>query len=386
MRKNDNIVFIDHKGVSHNMRVESFREHRDGKGELIHDEPLVTGNYNMPPTGEPMTLIDIQHISHPQRQDNNPELPSYPLHAWKYEEEEHLELPADHPVHDHFNEQPKLDGQGKVIPKSRPHYEAHIWRHREQKATSWNQVVLPPENDGLDALYSTKNPGVANPDNSGLQVGTSTHGLEGSKLPASVSAAARYLKVGDLGHPETIHFDFDCQSCGEPVQRVAHHQGGTMWEKFEASAEKAVQWVKHVCDPVKARAFSHKLNPPKEAVAVEVTTQPIAEHVAEEKKLPVLSVLYTSPDTSTYQGVKLVLPDGYEHIVKHNGIDQDTEDAIRFAQVHGFPEVSVDQTIVNFREDLANAKPAHEPDVIAELENAPPAPEEPKTPPPADAA
>lgn len=376
MKKNDNIIFIDHKGASHNMRVESFREHRDGTGNLVHDEPLVTGNYNAPPTGEPVTLIDIQHISHPQRQDSNPDVPSYALHAWKREHEEHLELPPDHPVHDHFNEQPKLDGQGKPMPKHRPHYEAHIQEHRELRA------------------MAPGTPGVADSDSPVLQVGTSERGPV-ERAEGAHTTAERYLKVGDLGHPETVHFDFDCQSCGEPVQRVASHQGGSMWdrvtENVEALVGDSVLWIKHVCDPVKARAFSHKLNPPKEQPAVVAEAVAVEEEkpVEVEKKLPVLSVLYTSPDIATYQGVKLVLLNGYEHIVKHNGFSQDSTDAIRFAQVQGHPQVTEDQSVINFREDMdaaaataaaaAAAEEQHEPDVIAELQAAPPAPKEPET-------
>jgi len=255
VRNNDNILFIDAKGVSHNARVQSFREHRDQKQELVHDEPLVTLNYNAPPTGEPQTLIDVPHISHPSRQENNPELPSYPLHAWKYEDEEHLQVPADHPLHDHLNEQPKLDEQGKVIPKRRPHYEMHQRMHQAR-----TRLGDSFEHNGPDG-------GAQHP----VKTFTTKEAFTTPPTPS--------VEVGHPAHPDTVKFLFQCDSCGATVTRTASHNGGKQWEpKPGAQAEGAVLggdnshlWQEHVCKPEDVAKHHAKLNPPKEKPAPEPT-------------------------------------------------------------------------------------------------------------------
>jgi hypothetical protein len=408
MHPTDFCHYIDTKGKAHKAQVVTVRENRvlkatDGFENLdrvINDEPIISLSYVNPSTGRPETVSELVHMSHPSKQETNPAMPTIHLHCWKRTDEEHTAPAEDHPIFDHPHEQTKVDGFGKPIVKARPKHEAHIAAHQATFSVE-NATAIKDEQQKQEKLADEQrasDPVFRLPYDQGKlgHVGvsraagaTTSIGAQGSDLPPSASAKLEnYLEIGHPGHPETVHFDFECQSCGVPVKRVAHHQGGTMWEKFEASAEKAVQWVKHVCDPVKARAFSHKLDEPKEqheAVAEAVTTEETQPAEA-EKKLPVLSVLYSSPDITTYQGVKLVLPDGYEHIVKHNGLDQDMEDALRFAHVHGFPEAVVDQSIVNFREDKVTANSHHEPDVIAELQAAPPAPKEPETQKPEGAA
>lgn len=287
MRNNDNIVFIDAKGVSHNARVQSFREHRDDKGKIVHDEPLVTLNYNAPPTGEPTTLIDVPHIDHPSRQENNPDLPSYPLHAWKYEDKDHLEVPADHPLHDHFNEQPVKDDQGNVIPKKRPIYESHIATHRQSKgASKWGQFIMDPNmgpNPGSVRLYI--NPQA--PPDSAVQMVDTKHFPVSARNEAPGSGSGRYetsrpdvmngVLPGHPAHPDTVHFEFNCVSCGEKVQRVASHQGGKQWEQFVSGLGPSSSppdggtmpgtWVEHVCNPETAKAYAESLKPKPAAVA-----------------------------------------------------------------------------------------------------------------------
>lgn len=299
MRNNDNIVFIDHKGASHNAIVQSFREHRDGKNELIHHEPLVTLNYNAPPNGEPATLIDIPHIDHPHRQDNNPDLPSYPLHAWKYEEEDHLELPADHPVHDHFNEQPKRDEHGNIVPKRRPLHEAHIAAHRAAKGVTELPVVVDDNLKHSDAVHFVcKNAFTTEP-----------------------ISAPQGPDIGHPAHPDTVSFLFQCESCGASVTRVASHHGGKQWEDQGT-------WVEHVCKQEDIDAFRKKAEDAKKPPVAEPSP---SERLAAGEKL--------SPEPTLLEKI--------EHVV------EEVEEKIK--------EVVEGKT---------------EPDVIKELQNAPPAPSE----------
>lgn len=313
MRNNENIIFVDHKGKSHNARVQSFREHRDAKDALIHHEPLVTLNYNGRPGGEPLTLIDVPHISHPSRQENNPELPSYPLHAWKYEHEEHLELPGDHPVHDHFNAQPERDGEGNIVPKRRPLHEAHIREHRARKAHVTEGTTTGVTSDGRAKAH--------------LVTGTGTK-------PSP--AVAEGIAVGHPAHPETVHFPFTCESCGASVTRTASHHGGKQWQRVALTLQNAPhdfhpgdkEWQEHVCKQEDIEAFRKKLEDAKKPVVVESSA---SERLAAGEKI--------SPEPTLLEKI--------EHVVE--GVEEKIEEV-----VEGKPE----------------------PDVIAELEKAPPAPTE----------
>ena len=304
MRNHQNIIFIDSKGVSHNARVESFREHRDGDQKLIHHEPLVTLNYNAPPTGEPKTLIDVPHMSHPHRQENNPELPSYPLHVWKYEHEEHLEVPLDHPLHDHPYEEPKKDDQGTVIPKHRPVYEGHIAAHRAAKA------ITPPANTIITPLERI------------------TGVKDGGPLKAGATSQD-YIPLGHPAHPETIHFDFQCASCGVPVRRVASHQGGKQWEQkivrvvdLSDSERLALgrntgtletgEWIEHVCNPETAKAYAESLKQPKTPPVVELTP---SEKLAAGNNLEIATDKPITPD-NVNGPIEVVEPDVISELQK----------------------------------------------------------------------
>lgn len=315
MRINHDITFIDRKGQSFNALVKSSRESG-------HGEPLVTLIYNAPPTGEPQEVIDVPHISHPSRQENNPELPSYPLHAWKHEEEEHRELPEDHPVHDHFNEQPKKDEQGNIIPKRRPHYEAHIQLHRAQKKF--------PDAGIIAVGWGPKAPvGAVNdartPESGNLPVGNHT-----------VQDIRVALPVGHPAHPDTVAFPFTCASCGASVTRTASHHGGKQWEpKPGAQAKGAVLggdnsdlWQEHVCKQADIDAFRKKIEDAKKPAVVEPSA---AERLAAGEQL--------APEPTLLQKI--------EHAVE-----------------------KAEEVVM----DTVEGKP--EPDVIAELEKAPPAPNE----------
>lgn len=405
MHPTDFCYYIDTKGKAHEAQAVTVRENKvlkatdgfENLDKVINNEPIISLSYVNPATGRTETVPELVHMSHPSKQETNPAMPTIHLHCWKRTDEGHTEPAEDHPIFDHPHEQTKVDGFGKPIPKARPKHEAHIAAH--QASLPKEQVVEIHEAEKAQAKLGhqqrTSLPAFRLPQDQGKPARVMTTSIASPALHEVLLKAGQVAQVSGppVGHPansETVHFDFDCQSCGEPVKRVAHHQGGTMWDKIDAGVDALFGWVKHECDPATARAFSHKLNPPKEqpsAVAEAVATEE-EKPVEVEKKLPVLFVLYTSPDITTYQGMKLVLPDGYEHIVKRNGFSQDSTDAIRFAHVQGHPQVTEDQSVINFREDMdaaaataaaaAVAEEQHELDVIAELEAAPPAPKEPE--------
>jgi hypothetical protein len=305
LRINHDIIFIDGKGQSFNALVKSSRD--DG-----HGEPLVTLIYNAPPTGEPIELIDVPHISHPSRKENNPELPSYPLHAWKHEDEEHLEIPADHPVHDHYNEQPTRDSEGNIVPKRRPLHEAHIAAHRAKKAEVTEGTTTGVTSDGRAKAHVVM-------------------GARGADLPASTAATLEsYAQIGHPAHPETVKFPFACESCGASVTRTASHHGGKQWEaKIDPNATTpSTSWVEHACKQEDIDAFRKKIKDAKKPAVVEPSA---AERLAAGEQL--------APEPTLLQKI--------EHVVEK------AEEAVAEA-IEGKPE----------------------PDVIAELEKAPPAPSE----------
>jgi hypothetical protein len=251
MRNNARIVFIDSKGVSHNALVKSFREHRDGNNALVHDEPLVTLTYNLP-NGTPQELIDVHHMAHPHKQETNPDLPTYAIHVWKHEDEEHLEVPPDHPIHDHPFAQTKFDDAGNAVPKRRPVHEAHIAEHRARKGASAGAQELP---SGIQPL------------------------AENVTFNSTRDFVTRPgIEVGHPAHSDTIHFEQNCVSCGKTVRRVASHQGGAQWEKVTLTLENAShdfhpgdkEWQEHVCKQEDIDAYRESLKPKTEPEMSEI--------------------------------------------------------------------------------------------------------------------
>lgn len=270
MRNNDVIAFIDSKGVTHNALVKAFREHRNEKGELVDIEPLVTLTYNLP-TGEPKELIDVHHMDHPIKQEPNPDLPTYALHVWKYQHEDHLVVPSDHPLHDHPYEAQKLDEAGNPIPKRRPKYEMHVHLHKLGKtAHSKVDEFSQPARTGASTIAGQRSE-VVDPDPVGPGV-------------------QQAVPVGHPAHPETIHFEQDCVSCGKKVRRVASHQGGQQWD-IDAP-------VQHVCKQADIEAFRESRKPKKEPEMTELQTaalEPAGDPPKPETEVDVITELENAP-------------------------------------------------------------------------------------------
>lgn len=371
MRNNDLVIFIDSKGVSHNALVKAFREHRDEQGVLVDSEPLVTLTYNLP-TGEPKEVIDVHHMDHPAKQEPNPDLPTYALHVWKYEHEEHLEVPSDHPLHDHPYEIQKFDDGGNPVPKRRPKYEMHVHLHKLSKGlTRVPGGVIPLVEQPIAGQRSA----VIDPD----PVGPGVQQLAPVNHPA---------------HPDTIHFAHKCVSCGIPVRRVASHQGGTEWD---IQVVEGQPWKAHVCKPEDIEAFRESLKPKKEPelselqkAALEPAGDPpkpsrgqfligvigtftegshlkvslaALQAIAETGEMLRL-VPITSPDIKSHHAVEV----NKRIVYGDTTIPNDSDDVISFD-----PDVekALDQ-------EIAANIPEKEVDVITELQNAPPAPDEPQ--------
>lgn len=340
MRNNDLVVFIDSKGVSHNALVKAIREHRDERGELVHSEPLVTLTYNLP-TGEPKEVIDVHHMDNPTKEEPNPGLPTYALHVWKHQEEEHLPVPSDHPLHDHPYEIQKLDAAGVPVPKRRPIYEKHIQWHKQSMDAKIPSYMREPAGNRL--------PG--GPDDS---VGdrTATGGVT-QQLRGAVTKIGQRSPVTDPdpvgpgtqsplnhpAHPDTIHFAHKCVSCGIPVHRVASHQGGKEWD---IPAVDGQPWNPHVCKAEDIEAFRESLKPKKE------------------------------PEMTELQKAALE-PAGDPPKPEEKGFDAEiARDRQLLSEVDEHLKKALDQ-------EIAATIPEPEVDVITELQNAPPAPDEPQS-------
>ncbi|HLJ88833.1 MAG TPA: hypothetical protein VKZ53_18585 [Candidatus Angelobacter sp.] len=241
MRANDVVIFIDSQGVSHNALVKSFREPRGQNNILTDEEPLISLTYYDEATGAPREMLDVPHIGHPARQEKNADLPSYALHAWKFLNEEHLEVPPDHPLRDRPYSQAETDADGKVIPKRRPIYEEHIRRHLEGK-----QAAHHP---GGNAAPPPVTASVAS-----TSIASTTSVLVPVSLPVRSDAS-----VGHPAHPETVQFAWTCESCGASVQRIASHQGGKLWEAEASAADHGSashpSWTQHICKQEDIEAY-----------------------------------------------------------------------------------------------------------------------------------
>lgn len=298
MRNNDVIAFIDSKGVTHNALVKAFREHRDEKGELVDLDPLVTLTYNLP-TGEPKELIDVHHMDHPIKQEPNPDLPTYALHVWKYQDEDHLVVPSDHPLHDHPYEAQKLDDAGNPIPKRRPIYEKHIQWHKQSIEAQTPPYLTEPAGNKLPGARRGGPVAIVDefsqPERTGDTGDLGVSAIAGQRSevadPNPVGPGTQEkVPVGHPAHPETIHFEQGCVSCGKKVRRVASHQGGQQWD-IDAP-------VQHVCKQADIEAFRESLKPKREPEMTELqkaALEPAGDPPKPEAEVDVITELENAP-------------------------------------------------------------------------------------------
>lgn len=84
-------IYIDPAGVSHNALVTAPNPASPDVLDLVYVHP----------TDGIKQVYGILPATDPSKKENNPDLPSYPLNAWKNPGDDHLQLPADHPNNDH---------------------------------------------------------------------------------------------------------------------------------------------------------------------------------------------------------------------------------------------------------------------------------------------
>ena len=257
MQPTDFCHYIDTKGTAHNAQVVLSRPNKVEKdGVVIHEEPILSISYTDPATNRPVVLHDVVHISHPSKQETNPALPTIHLHCWKRLDEVHNAPAEDHPIFDHPHERPKTDHLGRTVPKARPKHEAMIAAHQAGLTDEQRAEIAEGERKQkeLSDEHLRSDPAFRLPQNQAVGATVQT-GQKPVAEPVIQKAEEHHP-----GNPNTVHFDFECQSCGRKVKRVASHQGG---EQFDPEPVDG-KFVKHVCNPEDIKAHHAKANAPKE--------------------------------------------------------------------------------------------------------------------------
>ena len=205
------IIFIDHRGQSW-LAVVTLELGDDHINLEYRDE-----------NRQRKTADNVPHIAHPSKQENNPDFPSYPLYAWKRVDEDHLELPVDHPVLDpvfqyrEFREGKEFthNKEGKLVERKRPHFDGHVRLHRAGLL-----YTRPPMPRVAQELFDY---------------------LQTIEAAVNETTGASALQLGHPAHPETIKFQQTCENCQAQVWRTASHHGGKVYD------EKDGQFAEHVC-------------------------------------------------------------------------------------------------------------------------------------------
>lgn len=96
-------------------------------------------------------VYDVKHISMLDR-ETNPDLTTFHVNAWKYEDEGHAALPEDHPAFDHPFQPQVFDESGILITTDRPKFATAVADHQNTMlAMAAGAVVPAPVPSGHDA-------------------------------------------------------------------------------------------------------------------------------------------------------------------------------------------------------------------------------------------
>lgn len=96
-------------------------------------------------------VYDVKHISMLER-ETNPDLTTFHVNAWKYEDEGHAALPEDHPAFDHPFQPQVFDQNGILITTDRPKFATAVADHQNTMlAMAAGAVVPAPVPAGHDA-------------------------------------------------------------------------------------------------------------------------------------------------------------------------------------------------------------------------------------------
>lgn len=96
-------------------------------------------------------VYDVKHISMLER-ETNPDLTTFHVNCWKYEDEDHAALPEDHPSFDHPFQPQVFDQDGILITTDRPKFATAVADHQNTMlAMAAGSVVPAPVPAGHDA-------------------------------------------------------------------------------------------------------------------------------------------------------------------------------------------------------------------------------------------
>jgi hypothetical protein len=136
------VIYIDQAGREHEALVTAMNGMHDGFVSLIYIDPRAPEAENV------RKVFDVAHVSHPSKDESNPNLPRYVINAWKEPWESHLALPSDHVAFDHPFRPVDVDQDGIPIPISRPEYEAQVAAHRAGPDVAKLHDQAPPAPTG----------------------------------------------------------------------------------------------------------------------------------------------------------------------------------------------------------------------------------------------
>lgn len=123
MEKGRTVIYIDAGGVTHEALVIAANALNPGLLSIVYVDVMAPDGDNL------KKVFDIAHAD--TKKENNPNLPSYALNAWKEYYEEHAVIPPDHPNFDHPFKQPDLATNGQPIPIDRPITSAFEKAHQQ---------------------------------------------------------------------------------------------------------------------------------------------------------------------------------------------------------------------------------------------------------------
>lgn len=145
MEVNHFVIYIDPNGEEHNALVTDVNQ--------LHPD-FVSISY-MDASGR-HEVYDIPHMSHPSKQEPNPNLPTFHLHCYREVSEKQTPIPADHPIFDHPFEPKTKDSDGRVIAKPRPLYDAVVRAHVDSRLPSAEDLDADAEEKAIQEAAKGK--------------------------------------------------------------------------------------------------------------------------------------------------------------------------------------------------------------------------------------
>lgn len=124
----ETVIYIDATGKTHEALVFGQNVLHPNLLDLVYVDENAPANDNI------KKVFAIDH--HEAKKETNPDLPAYPLNAWKEYYENHQVIPPDHPNFDHKFAPKVLGLNGQPLPTERPLTDAFAKTHKEMQALS----------------------------------------------------------------------------------------------------------------------------------------------------------------------------------------------------------------------------------------------------------